>query len=54
MNGYGKPVALGGSATAIGILSGQGWMIAAAVAVILVPALVTRLFWRRRKSAFDA
>lgn len=37
-----------------GILAGQGWFIAAAAAAILGPALLTRLFWRRKKGAFDA
>lgn len=54
MYGYGRPVALGGGATALGIATGQGWMIAVAAGVILVPVVLTRLFWRRKKSAFDA
>ena len=54
MYGYGKVSALGGSAAALGIVSGQSWVIAVAAAAILLPALATRLFWRRGKGAFDA
>jgi hypothetical protein len=54
MYGYGKVGALGGGATALGIVSGQSWVILVAAAAILVPAFATRLFWRRRKGAFDA
>jgi hypothetical protein len=54
MYGYGRVSALGGGATVLGIASGQSWVILVAAAAILIPALVTRAFWRRRKGAFDA
>lgn len=54
MYGYGRIGALGGSAAALGIAASQSWVIVAASIAIAVPALITRLFWRRRKSAFEA
>jgi hypothetical protein len=54
MYGYGRVSALGGSAAALGIVTGQSWVIVVAALAVLLPALATRLFWRRGRGAFDA
>jgi hypothetical protein len=53
MHGYGSAGALW-PATALGIVTGQSWVILVAVLAILLPAFATRLLWRRRRGAFDA